>query len=162
MISETYIDGLGMSLAAAEAHGAGRCPASSIKGVPAALVQRFVPTTEWHITGRYERRTPFYDPARVRALFGLESRVDVAPMIEAVAALAAWKASHAARTTHAGCHVEWLEWAGAPHRPTCKHRSADACSVTVKGQTALVVFQDGSMMKKRLNTRGFSFTSLIE
>jgi len=154
---EAYIPALGMSLAAAKAHGVGRCPASKIRGVPASLVHRFAPLTEWHATGTHENRTAFYDPQRVRAIFGLETHVDAAANPEAIAALALWKANRTHAEIHIDCIVEWLTWSGSMARPVCQAHTAEGCQVVVKGRTATVAFPDGSVMKKRVGTRGFRF-----
>jgi hypothetical protein len=154
-----YCYQMGMSNNAVAAYCDGRCPASKIPGVPAALVREFAPTSEWHHTSKVYNRTPFYDPTEVRALFGLEPSSDVDPDPRAVAALGRWKATRSSVIVHKNCQVEWLEWTGTLSRPKCHECSAEGCMVEVKGQTAKVTFADGKVMKKRLTTRGFAFRS---
>lgn len=153
-----YSPDFSMSNNAIAAYAEGRVPASKIPGVPAALVRKFCRVGEWHHTSKAYNRTPFYDPAEVRALFGLESSEDYTADPAAVAALAAHKAGAGAADTHTDCRVEWIEWSGSLKRPHATEMTADGCTVSVKGQTATVTFPDGRTMAKRLTTNGFRFS----
>ncbi len=153
-----YSPDFSMSNNAIAAYAEGRVPASKIPGVPAALVRQFCRVGEWHHTSKAYNRTPFYDPAEVRALFGLDASEDYAADPGAVAALAAHKAGSDAGETHRDCRVEWIEWSGSLKRPHATEMVAEGCAVSVKGQTATVTFTDGRTMTKRLTTNGFRFS----
>lgn len=152
--------GYSMSNNAVAAYDDGLVPASKITGVPAALVREFCRRAEWHHTSSHFNRTDFYRPSEVRAVFGLEVSEDYDAVPSAVAALAAWKAAKKIGKTannHENCRVEWLEWSGSRKHPKCTKRTADGCRVEVKGVTATITLPDGSLLVKRLETRGFSF-----
>lgn len=155
-----YVDH-SMSNNALAAYNYGLVPASKIPGIPAALVKKYCRYEEWHHTSSRYNMTEFYNPAKVRAIFGLETSEDWDVNPSAVAALAAHKtASKSAPTVHQNCHVEWLEWSGTRNHPKATECSADGCSVTVKGQTATITFANGRTMQKRLTTNGFSFREI--
>lgn len=152
-----YDFALGMSNNAVAAYHNGLVPASKIAGVPAYLTQKFCTYEEWHHSSKNFNVVNFYDPEYVRCVFGLavSDLYDAKP--EAVAALAAYKASGIER--YENCRVEWIEWTGTLRRPTANHRAAEACTVEVKKQTAIVTFADGRTMTKRVATKGFYYTA---
>lgn len=118
------------------------------------LVERFCRYEERHHTSSRYNMTNYYVREYVRGTFGLDDEPDFPPDIDAVAALAGYKAFSA---VHENCHVEWLEWSGTRNHPRATEMSADGCQVEIKKNTALVTFADGKTMKKRLTTRGFRF-----
>jgi hypothetical protein len=147
-----------MSNNAIAAYDAGLAPASKIQGVPAALVRQFRSRAEWHHTSKAFNRTDFYDPAEVRATFGLIAHDDHQANPEAVAALAKSKAG-APPKTHSNCRVEWIEWSGSLKRSKATEHAAQGCTVIVKGQTATITLPGGATLTKRLTTNGFRFQS---
>lgn len=149
-----------MSNNAVLAYERGLCPASKIKGVPTALISEWCRYEEWHHSSSRYNKVEFFQPEKVRAIFGLELHEDYPANPDAVAALAAYKLSRkAAETTvHTGCVVEWIEWTGSIKRPKPNDLQAAGCVVAVKADTATVTFADGSKMTKRLSTNGFKFT----
>lgn len=164
-----YSPDFSMSNNAIAAYAEGLVPASKIRGVPAALVERHCRAAEWHHSSKAYNRVNFYDPDLVRAAFGLDHdhvcdaecehgcsyRADPA----AIAALAAHKNDRkAAAAVHENCTVEWIDWIGSLRRPKAIERREAGCTVTVKGQTATITLPNGSTLTKRLSTRGFSFT----
>jgi hypothetical protein len=150
--------GYSMSNNALAAYDSGLVPAYKVPGVPAALVKAHCTPREWHHASKAYNRVNFYDPAEVRALFGLEAHEEVKPNTQAVAALAAFKAGNRNKgKVYENCHVEWIDWTGSLKRPVATARAMDGCKVTVKGQTATVTLPTGKVMVKRLTTRGFSF-----
>ena len=150
----------GMSNNAVAAYDDGLLPASKIKGIPAALIEAHCRYAEWHHSSKAYNRTKFYDPAYVRARFGLEASEEHQADADAVAALSAAKTAKKADSSQVltGCSVEWLEWSGSLSRPRCEEMKAEGCTVVVKGQTATITLADGSSFIKRLSTRGFRFT----
>ena len=151
-----------MSNNAVAAYDRGLCPASKIKGVPAHLVGMYCTASEWHHSSKQYNKVDFFDPAKVRAIFGLEvdpdGNWDADPA--AVEALASHKAAgKPVGVLHTHCEVFWLEWGGTVKHPKATERAATGCAVLVKGQTATVTLPDGSTLVKRVATRGFSFTS---
>ena len=149
-----------MSNNAVQAYDSGLCPASKIKGVPASLVSAHCQADEWHHSSKNFNKVDFYNPEKVRAIFGLEVSDDYEPDAHAVAALAAHKLTKQdAGTVHANCKVQWIEWAGTLKRPHATDRSAAGCTVVVKGQTATVTLPDSATFVKRLSTNGFHFNS---
>jgi len=59
------------------------------------------------------------------------------------------------------CKVEWFEWSNSPYGafsgPTTK--TADNCTVEYNGKMLYtIIFKDGSMMNKKKDTKGFSFS----
>lgn len=153
-----YSPDYSMSNNAIAAYDGGLVPASKIPGIPAVLVKQFCRRAEWHHTSKAFNRTDFFDPAEVRATFGLAMHDDVAADPVAIAALAAHKAG-AGSVTHINCRVEWIEWTGTLKRPHATERTAEGCLVTVKGQTATIALPDGKIFTKRLTTNGFRFSS---
>lgn len=150
-----YNHQFGMSNSAVAAYDFGLRPASKIGGVPAVLVRQFVQKTEWHHCSSKYNRVDFYDPAEVRAVFGLEVSPDHKPDPHAVEALAAFASKNKVVTVHEDCEVEWLEWLGSKTRPQCVERKESGAKIELKGQTATVTFANGHSMRKRLMTRGF-------
>lgn len=153
--------GYSMSNNAVAAYDGGLVPASKIKGVPAAMVTKFCRAAEWHHASKAFNRVNFYDPATVRALFGLEINEDVAANPEAVAALAGAK-TKAGPVVRTGCTVEWIEWTGSLSRPRANERRETGCTVSVAGATATVTLPDGSILTKRLATNGFRFVGATQ
>ncbi len=150
-----------MSERAAEAYASGRVPASKVPGVPTELVRRFVWPTEWHHTSVRYRETDFFDPAEVRAIFGLEEYPHYDPDPEAVAALAAHRERTATAEVHENCHVEWLEWSGTRSHPRAETCVAEGATVAIKGQTATITLASGAHVKKRLATNGFTWRPVL-
>lgn len=113
-----YAPDFSMSNNAVAAYDDGLRPASKIPGVPAALVKRFCRYDEWHHSSKLFNRTPFYDPAYVRATFGLESSADHAADPVAVAALSAHKAAKSEEQpiTIPFCRLDYVEWSGTGRR----------------------------------------------
>jgi hypothetical protein len=153
-----YQSDFSMSNNARAAYGAGLVPASKVPGVPAALVREFCRPREWHHSSKAYNKVEFFDPAEVRAIFGIETCEDTEADPRAVAALAARKGAKPGETVHANCIVEWIEWSGSLKRPVATERKAAGCTVVVKGQTATVTHPDWArLLVKRLTTNGFSF-----
>jgi hypothetical protein len=144
-----------MSNNALDAYQRGLVPASKIKGVPGDLIRAHCTCEEWHHSSKAFNIVEFYDPAVVRATFGLEALDGYDANPRAVAALAQRKTSKA--VTHSNCTVRWLEWSGSFANPKCTQRESAGCTVTVKGQTATVKIPTGLVFTKRLTTRGFYF-----
>lgn len=145
-------DGYSMSNNAVDAYRRGLVPASKIKGIPGDLIRAHCNCEEWHHSSKGFNIVEFYDPAVVRATFGLEGG-DANP--RAVAALAKRKLSKA--VTHNRCTVRWLEWSGSFANPKCTQREEYGCTVMVKGMTATIKVPTGLVFTKRLTTRGFYF-----
>lgn len=154
-------NGFSMSNNAVAAYNNGLVPASKIPGVPAALVKEHCRPTEWHHSSKNYNRVDFYDPAEVRAIFGLEVHEDHEADPRAVAALAAHKTGvKKAPDVLTNCRVEWIEWTGSLKRPTATEMVAEGCKVSVKGQTATITLPTGETLTKRLTTNGFSFRQI--
>lgn len=153
--------GFSMSNNAVAAYNDGLVPASKIRGVPAVLVREHCRPSEWHHCSKNYNEVDFYEPSKVRAIFGLEAHEDYKADPRAVAALAAHKAgAKKAAEVMTNCRVEWIEWSGSLRRPKAKQMAADCCTVTVKGQTARITLPDGRTMTKRLATNGFFFKQI--
>lgn len=153
--------GFSMSNNAVAAYDAGLVPASKVPGVPAALVAEHCRAAEWHHSSKNFNRVNFYNPAEVRATFGLDAHPDFDADPRALAALAEYKRSRSrGPELLTNCRVEWIEWGGTLRRPTAIARSAEGCTVAVKGQTATITLPDGRLLTKRLSTRGFSFRQI--
>lgn len=149
-----------MSNNALLAYECGLCPASKIKGVPASLVSIWCPSDEWHHSSKNFNKVDFYNPVKVRAIFGLEESDDYPADAGAMQALAAHKLSKKdTGVAYKNCKVDWIEWTGTMKHPKAADRSASGCKVIVKGQTATVTLPDGTALVKRLNTRGFYFNT---
>jgi hypothetical protein len=58
-----------------------------------------------------------------------------------------------------GCRVQWRQWYGFPERPWCVERVEDGCEVEVRGSMATVRLPDGKTIRKRVTSRGFSWSS---
>ena len=153
-----YSPDFSMSNNAKSAYAEGRVPASKIPGVPAVLVRQFCGVGEWHHTSKAYNRTGFYDPAEVRAIFGLIASDDVPADPAAVAALAAHKTG-VETAVYRDCRVEWIEWSGSLKRPKATEMIADGCTVIVKGQTATVTLPCERILVKRLTTNGSRFSA---
>ena len=153
-----YSPDFSMSNNAIAAYDNGLRPASKIPGVPAVLVKKFCRPDEWHHSSKAYNRVNFYNPAEVRAIFGLEASEDFNADPRAVAALADHKAGGAGSETLLNCRVDCIEWTGSLKRPTATVRSAEGCTVVVKGQTATITLPNGQTLTKRLTTRGFHFS----
>lgn len=153
--------GYSMSNNAVSAYSNGLLPASKIKEVPAVLIERFVRYSEWHHSSKQYNRVKFYDPKIVRATFGLIEASDedddlIPANPEAVAALAAHKAEEkSVGSVHYDCLVEWIEWSGSLRNPKAEERKESGCTVQIKGQTAKITLPNGTVLTKRLSTRGF-------
>jgi hypothetical protein len=156
-----YSPDFSMSNNAIAAYDNGLRPASKVPGVPAVLVKEFCRPDEWHHSSKAYNRVNFYNPTEVRAIFGLEASEDFTADPRAVTALAAHKAGGAGTETHMNCRVEWIEWTGSLKRPTATNRSAENCTVIVKGQTATIRLPSGEVLTKRLKTRGFNFSKKV-
>ena len=150
---------LWMSNNAVQAYQSGLLPASKIGRIPARLIAKFCEPAEWHHGSKAFNEVRFYVPAEVLAAFGLQSHDDYEPNPQAIAALAEYKAERKARAVavYENCTVEWLHWSGSIKHPTCSERQETGATVEVRSQTAVITFQDGRKLKKRLTTRGFSF-----
>jgi hypothetical protein len=145
-----------MSNNAVAAYENGLLPASQIGGVPAALVKQFCRYSEWHHCSCRFNEVLFYDPAYVRATFGLETSDEHESNPAAVAALAAHKAALKAEPDrHDGCTVHWLEWSGNIRHRRSHERTEAGCRVSIKGSTATITLVSGTVFTKRLTTRGF-------
>ena len=155
-----YSPDFSMSNNAIAAYENGLRPASKIPGVPAALVKEFCRPDEWHHSSKAYNRVNFYNPAEVRAIFGLEVSEEFDADPRAVAALAVHKAGGSSAETHLNCYVEWIEWSGSLKRPTATERAAEGCTVVVKGQTATITLPGGQTLTKRLATRSFFFRTV--
>lgn len=153
-------NGLSMSNNAVAAYDSGLLPASKIKGIPAALIERFCRYEEWHHSSKAFNRVKFYNAEYVRAVFGLIEHEEHEANPDAVRALEEAKATRGdAQTVHTGCIVEWIEWSGSLKRPKAEECRAEGCTVSVKGQTATITLANGNSFVKRLTTRGFTFSS---
>lgn len=65
--------------------------------------------------------------------------------------------------TYENCDVVWLEWPMRGSGQIAPTQCLDGgCTVTVKGKTATVVKSTGEIMRKRLTTRGFSFSPQVK
>lgn len=156
-------NGFSMSNNAVAAYENGLVPASKVPGVPAALVKAHCRPSEWHHSSKNYNRVNFYDPAEVRAIFGLEAHEDHEADPVAVAALAERKTG-AKKSAEAltNCRVEWIEWTGSLKRPKATEMVAEGCTVLVKGQTATITLPSGKTLTKRLTTNGFSFRQIAD
>ncbi len=154
----------GMSNNAVLAYKRGICPASKIgRGIPASLVEKHCRYEEWHHASSRFNQVKFYDPEIVLATFGLRESEDYPVNPDAVADLAAHKASRRTKTEtnmYEDCRVEWIHWGGTVKRPKPYPQSADGAKVEVRGNTATVTFVNGQIMVKRLTTAGFSFRAM--
>lgn len=154
-----YQQDFSMSNNAVAAYNYGLLPASKIKGIPAALIDKHCRYEEWHHSSKAFNRVKFYDEAYVRATFGLIAHEDHDPDADAIAALAAHKeARKDAPTVWTNCTAEWIEWSGSLRRPKATEMKATGCTVSVKGQTATITLANGNSFIKRLSTNGFKFT----
>lgn len=148
-----------MSNNAIAAYEDGLVPASKIPGIPASLVKEYCWPKEWHHCSKNYNRVDFFDPAEVRAIFGLEESEDYEVNEEAVEALANYKKQKKEQpVVYKNCKVEWLDWSGGTlKRPVAEEMIELGCTVSVKGQTATITLPNGRTLIKRLKTRGFSF-----
>ena len=153
-----------MSNNAVAAYQDGLRPASKCGSIPAALVERFVDSREWHHSSKMYNAVNFFDPREVAAVFGLEQSEEFDANPAAIAALAECRATAKdAPTVFHGCIVRWLEWSGGTARhPKAAMMTAAGCTVAVKGATATITVPAGPgqfarTFQKRLSTRGFVF-----
>lgn len=164
--------GFSMSNNAVAAYNDGLVPASKVPGVPAALVKAHCRPAEWHHASKAFNRVNFYDPAKVRAKFGLkfdplENRYydddDFEPDPRAIRALAEYKKNRKCQPeVLTNCRVEWIEWSGSLNCPTATEMVAEGCTVSVKGQTATITLPSGKTLTKRLTTNGFYFRKIAD
>ena len=153
----------GMSNNAVSAYNNGLVPASKIKGISAALVQKFCRYEEWHHSSGFYNRVKFYCPLCVTIIFGkVPGKCEDHGVCEcdpqAVEALAQSQAVESYLLKDQ--YVEWIEWTGSRKHPKANPRIAENCTIVIKGQTATVYLPDDSRMTKRLTTNGFSFRDM--
>ncbi len=152
--------GFSMSNNAIAAYENGLVPASKIKGVPASLVKQYCTYSEWHHSSKFYNKVEFYNPVYVRATFGLEPHEEYAPDPEAIKALVDSKAKkRQMEERFEKCRVVWLEWGGTRKHPSAKTLIEFDASVSVLGKSATVTLADGKSFVKRLDTKGFSFST---
>jgi hypothetical protein len=119
-------------------------------------VKTYCEPSEWHHTSKAYNRVNYYSTAV------LEDAETLAKMREMT------KRNRQAKKAkgeigHDDCEVAWIEWSGSLRKPKAEERSASACRVVVKGNTASVFSERGvPFLTKRLTTRGFSFTSAAD
>ena len=161
----------GMSNNAVAAYDNGFLPASKIPGIPAALIQKHIYYEEWHHSSKFHNKTKFYNPHRVFVEFGFPDsencdcggKCRFSPNQVAVEELKSYKEKkNGAAEIYENCRVEMLEWHGTIKKPfpvdVCHHLAR----VEVKRNTATITTREGKTFKKRLTTKGFSFSVMSE
>lgn len=117
-------------------------------GVTAADIAAAVQTSEWHHSGSFAARVPYFGLAEI-----FEGRRALR------AAIAARKAAPKAEgERHEGCSAVWLEWSGSRARPRATERRAEGIAVTVRGRFAILHLPAGDL-RKQLGARGFTLRS---
>jgi hypothetical protein len=151
----------GMSEFAVQAYISGLVPASKVKGVPAALIQKFCAQKETHVTSGFFNKTSFYDPYEVRAAFGLGPKAEKNPLYdgEAARALQLWKASKKTKIYQVfeNCTAEWTEYLGKKHYPQAITKRVRGVKVEIDGSMATITLASGERIKKRTSGKGFRF-----
>ena len=117
----SYIErGEGRSIRAQQAEDDGRVVASVLakligRGVTAADVVEAAGVSEWHHTGKFARRTPYYDPADF-ALKGDEDGDEDAEEATAKVLAAQDRRLAATVATESTYRIRWTEWSGTGRR----------------------------------------------
>ena len=143
-------------------------------GIPSAMIKQFVRASEWHHTSGWFNQTDYFDCNIVAATFGLYNRIDrevddiegddeLAVFVSghqntaATNALAHYKKNGPVEQIHYDAIVEWLEWSGRGEPP--EERKIAGATVRVKGCFATISKPGLITFRKKLTTKGFSFTT---
>jgi len=149
---ERYImsgyNGYSMSNNAMEAYNQGLCPASKIGKYPSPLIKKFCPFVEWHHCSKNYNKVYFYDPKTVDEVFKNNP----------LAKQALEEYYKKETKIYKNCVVEWIEWSGSFKNPKKKFKKEENCLVEVTNSWANITLSNGLKFRKKLTTKGFSFT----
>lgn len=148
-------NGFSKSNNACAAEDSGKFPASvaaRMLGVPVEFVLDFG-AAEWHHTSKFYNQTKYFDVEAIREHLATP---------EGSAKLAALKTHLKAKkletcTIYENCTVSWIEWSGSRNYPKATKRTENGCQVSIKRQTAVIILPNFSMIRKRVDTKGFCF-----
>lgn len=144
-------DGYSKSNSALDAEEMGEFPASIVSKklkIPTQLIKAYIQPTAWHHTSSHFNHTDYFDLGEVQEFFKDNSNL-----------IKNYKKNSAKIIILENCCVEWLDWYGSRAHPQCDEMKEYGAIVEIKGQTATITLTSGKTFKKRLTTRGFSYTA---
>lgn len=114
-------------------------------GITTAGIKAVLKPCEWHHTSKMYNCTDYYD---------MDEAIDNLDAIK--------KASNNLKVSetaeYKNVKVEWLEWSGSRNHPHATKKTAENCTVQDMGGCFVnILFQNGSVMKKKKDAKGLKF-----